>query len=102
MVRAKAEPEEESEEGDADGNLEEDEEKKAGKPSAADTSMLFSRRAANNALLNKLEKHYKKPKPAAVRQAQIPVPPDGQEHTENEGRPVSEIMERLSFIKKFI
>lgn len=102
MVRAKAEPEEESEEGDADGNLQEDEEKKAGKPSAADTSMLFSRRAANNALLNKLEKHYKKPKPAAVRQAQIPVPPDGQEHTENEGRPVSEIMERLSFIKKFI
>lgn len=101
MVRAKTEPEEEPEE-DGESGSEEEEEKKTGKPPAADTSMLFSRRAVNNALLNKLEKHYKKPKPAAVKQAQIPVPPDGQEHTENEGRPVSEIMERLSFIKKFI
>ncbi len=101
MVRAKAGLEEEPGEEKESGS-EEEKEKKTGKPPAADTSMLFSRRAVNNALLNKLEKHYKKPKPAAVKQAQIPVPPDGQEHTENEGRPVSEIMERLSFIKKFI
>ncbi len=101
MVRAKAGPGEEPGEEKESGS-EEEKEKKTGKPPAADTSMLFSRRAVNNALLNKLEKHYKKPKPAAVKQAQIPVPPDGQEHTENEGRPVSEIMERLSFIKKFI
>ncbi len=101
MVRAKAGLEEEPGEENESGS-EEEKEKKTGKPPAADTSMLFSRRAVNNALLNKLEKHYKKPKPAAVKQAQIPVPPDGQEHTENEGRPVSEIMERLSFIKKFI
>ena len=101
MVRAKAGPEEELEDDEEIGSGDDDQ-KKAGKPPAADTSMLFSRRAVNNALLNKLEKHYKKSKPAAVKQVQIPVPPDGQEHTENEGRPVSEIMERLSFIKKFI
>lgn len=96
MVRAKAEPEEESEEEDEDGSLEEDGEKKTGKPPAADTAMLFSRRAVNNALLNKLEKHYGRPKPNMTQQAQIPAG-----HTET-GRPVSEIMERLSFIKKFI
>lgn len=95
MVRAKAEPEEEPEEDEESGS-EEDEEKKAGKPPASDTSMLFSRRAVNNALLNKLEKHYSRPKPNMTQQAQIPA-----ENTET-GRPVSEIMERLSFIKKFI
>jgi len=98
MVRAKVEPEEESEE-DEDGDTDEADsdkgrEKTPGKP-PADNSMLFSRRAVNNALLNKLEKHYK-PKPDAAQQAQIPA-----ENTEA-GRPVSEIMERLSFIKKFI
>lgn len=94
MVRAKAEPEEEPEEDEESGS--EEEEKKAGKPPASDTSMLFSRRAVNNALLNKLEKHYSRPKPNMTQQAQIPA-----ENTET-GRPVSEIMERLSFIKKFI
>ncbi len=96
MVRAKAEPEEESEEEDEDGSLEEDVEKKTGKPPAADTAMLFSRRAVNNALVNKLEKHYSGPKLNMTQQAGIPAG-----HTET-GRPVSEIMERLSFIKKFI
>ena len=100
MVRAKAEPVEEPEEDGESGSEEEDEEKQKKPP--VPESMLFSRRAVNNALLNKLEKHYQKPKPAAEKQAQIPVPPGGQEHTETEGRPVSEIMERLSFIKKFI
>lgn len=96
MVRAKTEPGEEFEEEDEDGSLEEDGKKKTGKPPAADTSMLFSRRAVNNALINKLEKHYSRPKPNMTQQAQIPAG-----HTET-GRPVSEIMERLSFIKKFI
>ncbi len=83
MVRAKAEPEEE---------------KKAGKLPAADASMLFSRRAVNNVLLNKMAAKFDKvnPKPDMTQQAQIPA-----ENIET-GRPVSEIMERLSFIKKFI
>jgi len=71
------------------------EEEKQKKPPAPE-SMLFSRRAVNNALLNKLEKHYSRPKPNIGEQAKIPA-----ENTET-GRPVSEIMERLSFIKKFI
>ena len=67
----------------------------AEKKPPAPESMLFSRRAVNNALMNKLEKHYTEPKPKIEEQAQIPAPTDT-------GRPVSEIMERLSFIKKFI
>lgn len=102
MTRAKAEPQEEdkAQSGEAGGSGENEEKK----PPVPDASMLFSRRAVNNTLLNKLEKHYQKPKPAATEQAQIPEPPDGQAHTETieTGRPVSEIMERLSFIKKFI
>lgn len=93
------EEEEPDEEEDADGGSEETEKNK--KPPASE-AMLFSRRAVNNALMNKLEKHYQKPEPVAVKQAQIPAPPDGQAHIETGGRPVSEIMERLSFIKKFI
>jgi len=86
-------PEEAPDEEDTDGGAEEEE--KQEKPPVPE-SMLFSRRAVNNALLNKLEKHYSRPKPNIGRQAQIPA-----ENTET-GRPVSEIMERLSFIKKFI
>lgn len=100
IARAALKKEEELDGGEeADGGDPEEEKQK--KPPAAE-SMLFSRRAVNNTLMNKLERHYQKPKPAAGKQAQIPVPADGQEHTETEGRPVSEIMERLSFIKKFI
>lgn len=82
------------EEEDTDGGGSEEEEKQKKPP--VPESMLFSRRAVNNALLNKLEKHYSRPKPNIGQQAQIPA-----ENTET-GRPVSEIMERLSFIKKFI
>lgn len=95
MVRAKAEPEEESEEDREDTDGSDPEEEKQKKPPAPE-SMLFSRRAINNALINKLEKHYSRPKPNIEEQAKIPA-----ENTET-GRPVSEIMERLSFIKKFI
>lgn len=91
IERAVREPDEE-EHTEEDGDSEEENQKKPPVPE----SMLFSRRAVNNALLNKLEKHYSKPKPDIEEQAQIPAP-----NTET-GRPVSEIMERLSFIKKFI
>ena len=77
MVRAKTEKEEEEDK----------------KPPVADT-MLFSRKAVSNALMNKLEKHYGIEKPNIQTQAQIPA--------ETKGRPVNEIMERLFFIKKFI
>lgn len=81
--------------GEDAGGSDPGEEEKKKKPSASE-SMLFSRRAVNNALMNKLEKHYSRPKPNMTQQAQISA-----ENTET-GRPVSEIMERLSFIKKFI
>lgn len=94
-VRAKTEPEEESEEDGEDTDGSDSEEEKQKKPPAPE-SMLFSRRAINNTLINKLEKHYSGPKPNIEERAKIPA-----ENTET-GRPVSEIMERLSFIKKFI
>ena len=45
-----------------------------------DNSVLFSRKAVNTALINKIEKHY----------------------SNSKGTPVSDIRERLNFIKKFI
>lgn len=60
-------------------------------------SMLFSRKAVNTALQNKLEKHYGNGEKTPIeKQAEIPAA-----NTET-GRPVSEVMERLNFIKKFI
>ena len=55
----------------------EDEEKKK---KSTDNSVLFSRKAVNTALINKIEKHY----------------------SNSKGTPVSDIRERLNFIKKFI
>ena len=55
----------------------EDEEKKK---KSTDNSVLFSRKAVNTALINKIEKHY----------------------SNSKGTPVSNIRERLNFIKKFI
>ena len=93
MVRAKAEPEKESEEGEEGGSSEDDEEEKL-PPSTS--SMLFSRRAANNALLNKLAAKYggEKPKADIQAQAQIPAP-----DTET-GRSVDALMERLNLLKR--
>lgn len=73
---------------------EEDEstEEKEKKPS---DSMLFSRKAVNNALMNKLEKHYVQSKQTVAKQAEISAPA-------NKGTPAKEIKERLDFIKKFI
>lgn len=58
---------------------EEDEDEKEKKKSPCD-SVLFSRKAVNTALINKIEKHY----------------------SNSKGTPVSDIRERLDFIKKFI
>ena len=58
-------------------------------------SMLFSRKAANNALLNKLAAKYggEKPKADIRSQAQIPAP-----ETET-GRSVDALMERLHLLR---
>lgn len=92
MTRAKAEPEKEPEEGEGDTDGEEEEKKFPLAPS----SMLFSRRAANNALLNKLAAKYggEKPKEDIQSQAQIPAA-----DTET-GRSVDALMERLNLLKR--
>lgn len=85
----KEEPEED-EEFEEDESTEEDEKKK---PS---NSVLFSRKAVNNALLNKLEEHYKKPSETVTKQAEIPA------QTTSDGVSAKEIRNRLDLIKKYI
>lgn len=68
---------------DSDEDDEEDEDEKEKKKSPCD-SVLFSRKAVNTALQNKLVKHYSK------------------NVSNDKGTPVSDIRERLNFIKKFI
>lgn len=89
ITRAETKPNTNPEEEDED---EESTEEKEKKPS---DSMLFSRKAVNNALMNKLEKHYVQPKETVTKQAEISAPA-------NIGTPAKEIKERLDFIKKFI
>ncbi len=86
MVRAKAEPEEETE-----GEESETDKKKPPAPS----SMLFSRRAVNNTLFNKMAVKYgqTEKKPDIQTQAQIPAP-----ETET-GRFVDALMERLNLLR---
>lgn len=97
MARAKAEPEKEPEkepeEGEGDTDGEEEEEKKL-PPSTS--SMLYSRRAVTNALLNKMAAKYggEKPKADIQAQAEIPAP-----ETET-GRSVDALMERLNLLKR--
>ena len=81
MARAKAEPEEET-----DGE---------GKKPPAPTSMLFSRGAANNALLNKMAAKYGGEKPKADIQAQAQIPAADTET----GRSVDVLMERLNLLR---
>ncbi len=57
-------------------------------------SMLFSRKAVNNALVNKLEAHFGKPSDTVTQQAEIPAKPDG--------IPCVEIRNRLELIRKYI
>lgn len=61
----------------------EDEDEKEKKKSPCD-SVLFSRKALSTALINKIEKHY------------------SNNVSNDKGTPVSDIRERLNFIKKFI
>ena len=93
MARAKAEPGEDGG-GDTDG-----EEKKS--PSAH-SPMLFSRRAADNALLNKVIAKYgeKKLKPGIGEQARIPAPEGKNEPETETGRSVDALMERLNLLKR--
>ncbi|MCX4325286.1 MAG: Clp protease ClpP [Lachnospiraceae bacterium] len=89
MARAKAEPEEG--EGDTDG--EEEDEKKLPPPAS---SMLYSRRAVTNALLNKMAAKYGGEKPKADIQAQAQIPAADTET----GRSVDALMERLNLLKR--
>ena len=92
MARAKTEQGEDGE-GDTDG-----EEKKS--PSAH-SSMLFSRRAADNALLNKVIAKYgeKKPKAGIGEQAKIPLPEEKSIPETETGRSVDALMERLNLLR---
>ncbi len=59
-----------------------------------DAPVMYSPKAVNNVLLNKIEKHYSKEKEPAEIQAKIEEP--------ETGRSADEIRERLFVIKKFI
>lgn len=83
------EEQEEGEESKEDESTEEDEKKTS-------NSVLFSRKAVNNALINKLEEHYKKAGANVTKQAEIPV------ETKSDGVSAKEIRNRLDIIKKFI
>lgn len=93
MARAKAEPEKEPEEGEGDTDGEEEEEKKLPPPTG---SMLYSRRAVTNALLNKMAARYGGGKPKADIQAQAQIPAADTET----GRCVDALMERLNLLKR--
>lgn len=62
-------------------------------------SVMFSRRAVNNALMNKLEKHYGKTEKSVKDQAGIAAPKLNSVDT---GRSADDLRERLNFIKKYI
>ena len=89
ITRAETKPNTDPEEEDEDDESTEEKEKKP------TDSMLFSRKAVNNALMNKLAKHYVQSKQTVAKQAEISAPA-------NKGTPAKEIKERLDFIKKFI
>lgn len=90
ITRAETKPNTDPEEEDEDNESTEDEKEK--KPT---NSMLFSCKVVNNALMNKLEKHYSQPKPTVNKQTE-------NNPSANKGTPAKEIKERLDFIKKFI
>lgn len=61
----------------------------------SEATVMFSRKAVNNALFNKVAAKVQKTKPTVSDQAQIKEP-------ENKGHSVDEIMERLNTMKKFM
>lgn len=89
VTRAETKPNTDTEEEDEDDESTEEKEKKP------TDSMLFSRKAINNALMNKLEKYYVQSKEIVTKQAEISV-------STNKGTSAKDIKERLDFIKKFI
>ena len=90
------EEEEETEEDKQDEEESEEESTEKEKKKDSTHSMLFSRKAANNALLNKLERHYCKPKTKQGLQAEISIEElDG-------SRSADEVRNRLDLMKKFI
>lgn len=92
MARAKAELDGGEDAGDGE------EEKQPLSPS----SMLFSRRATDNALLNKVIAKYgeKKPKAGIGEQAKIPLPAEKTAPETETGRSVDALMERLNLLKR--
>ena len=58
-------------------------------------AVMFSRKAVNNTLQNKISAKFGKKKTTVVQQSEIPAP-------ETKGHSVDEIMERLDTIKKFM
>ena len=62
-------------------------------------SVMFSRWAVNNALMNKLERHYGKTGKSVKDQAGIAAPKVNSVDT---GRSADDLRERLNFIKKYI
>lgn len=93
MTRAKAEPEKEPEEDGEDTDGEEEEEKKLPPPAS---SMLYSRRAVDNALFNKMAAKYGQGEQKSSIQAQAEIPA---QETET-GRSVDALMERLNLLKR--
>lgn len=82
---------------DEPDNGESDEDESTGEDDKkSSNSVLFSRKAVNNALLNKLEEHYKKPSVDVVGQAKIPAT------KVTDGVSASDIRDRLDLIKKYI
>lgn len=75
---------------------EDDSKKSTEKDVNTSNSVLFSRKAVNSALFNKLEEHYKKPSVDVTKQAEIPA------ELETGVTSANEIRDRLSVIKKFI
>ena len=73
-----------------------------GKKPSAHSSMLFSRRAADNALLNKVIAKYeeKKTRAGIGEQARIPLPGEKTALETETGRSVDALMERLNLLKR--
>ena len=89
-------PKKKEDEPDEDGESDEDESTEEDDKKKSSNSVLFSRKAVNNALLNKLEEHYRKSESSVVAQAKIPAT------KVTDGVSANEIRNRLDLIKKYI
>lgn len=89
IIKRNAFPEKEEDE----DNLKEDESTEKDEKKRSSNSVLFSRKAVNNSLINKLEEHYKVPRGDVTKQAEIP---------KVNGVSAEKIRNRLDLIKKYI